>query len=834
MSGRAWRRDAAIALVLLLVGAAAGTGYVQLVIRSGGKPWFYQGDFGPAVMLACGHGFSTPDAARIPALAEFLATRTDRFSCTQLPADPPKLALSGPQPQFTWGYLMRAAALVWALRGVSWSGLAPLSGAMFGATLALTFLLFRLIAGVALSSAAALFVLTSPAFLVQLPNLRDYSKVPFLLAIAIVLGCLLRRSVRPSRLLALSAAYGAAVGVGIGFRNDPLITVPPFAVLLALARSTGGWRAQAGWKMAAAAVAALSFVFTSRPVLWAYGQGGGANSQHAALLGLMSPFDDALRVENGSLYDVGYLVGDSYAAAIVGGYASRIAGRPQPIEAYSTRYDAALNGYLARIATTLPADLVIRGYASLLNVVWLPSGAGETRPLPYASSRWAARASAARSALLRAVRLLWPAALLAAFAITAASDLRLATVIGALFVYFAAYPAIQFNERHLFHLGLIPLAAAAFVIQSGLDRRFLRDVPAGWPGRLALFAAAGAILIAAPVIALRQYQQRRADTLLRSHIAAAVENVPVVESILGNGDVALDVSSAAEGGARSVPGSVESDYLVAEFGGAACDARTVEMTLRYAASDPFVDFSRTVAVAPPIDAGTMSRVMITVFYYYQPVDATTPHRIWYRFKGIELGGEDRACLTGLRRMAHPIAAPLLLNAQLPSDWDRAPLYQTLTDWERRPPRLTVPSVHTAPPGLRFSRALLDRPLEPLNPADVEERAATVTIASGRVSVDGAGGVGGAGPFMYLARTKPMALRASARFVAEGTLEQGGLTIGLVQEGQWVRQAHIVTPGRFIAVVEVPADGDYSLVIANNLSGGSLINRFVIDRAGWVR
>ena len=73
-----------------------------------------------------------------------------------------------------------------------------------------------------------------------------------------------------------------------------------------------------------------------------------------------------------------------------------------------------------------------------------------------------------------------------------------------------------------------------------------------------------------------------------------------------------------------------------------------------------------------------------------------------------------------------------------------------------------------------------------------------------------------------------------RLVAEGTLDRGGLSIGLVTDGRWSMQVPITQPGRFLAVIEVPADGQYALIIANNLRGPSLRNQFALTRLAWAR
>ena len=48
-------------------------------------PAFYQAEFGPAVMQACGRGFVNVDVMTAPALHAFLDQRVDRLRCEELP-----------------------------------------------------------------------------------------------------------------------------------------------------------------------------------------------------------------------------------------------------------------------------------------------------------------------------------------------------------------------------------------------------------------------------------------------------------------------------------------------------------------------------------------------------------------------------------------------------------------------------------------------------------------------------------------------------------------------------------------------------------------------------
>ena len=76
--------DAVLCVSLFALAAVIGASYVRTVIDAGGKPRFYQGEFGPAVMAACGRGYLNPDVDRLPAVKAFLNLDRDTLPCSEL------------------------------------------------------------------------------------------------------------------------------------------------------------------------------------------------------------------------------------------------------------------------------------------------------------------------------------------------------------------------------------------------------------------------------------------------------------------------------------------------------------------------------------------------------------------------------------------------------------------------------------------------------------------------------------------------------------------------------------------------------------------------------
>ena len=154
---------------LSTVAAAVAFAAMSAYAAAGLTAQFYQSQFGPAVLFACGHGFQNPAAAEPQAvgsvglvqaeamapgfelLGEFLSQRRSAMACSELPAT------FSPSPVGTFQaghrYLMMFAAIVWRATGVSWSALHVVSAAFAGATAGILYLFLRAGMGRVLASA---------------------------------------------------------------------------------------------------------------------------------------------------------------------------------------------------------------------------------------------------------------------------------------------------------------------------------------------------------------------------------------------------------------------------------------------------------------------------------------------------------------------------------------------------------------------------------------------------------------------------------------------------------------------------------------------------------
>ena len=609
--------DVVIAAVLFLLAAIAGSAVYTRAVHSARRPFFYQTYFEPAVMLACGKGFLITQPQPAPAaLRAFLTEQRDRFSCDELP---PGLTVGTTGLyQRPWLYFFTTVGAAWRVLGITWSGLGPLFGMLFGASAVLAYRLCRLIVGRVAATACTAAFCASPLQLSNLPNLRDYAKAPFTLALLAILIALVIRIRRRREVLLLALAYGIVMGIGYGFRSDFLIDIPPFLVAVVFFLP-GGVLRNGALKLAATACFAAGFVAAGWPIISTAVSSGGCQ-WHVALLGLASPFNDALGVHGGS-YGWGHLYDDQYVWASVSNYATRFRPDLGYIEYCSHGYDVASWEYYRRILLTFPADMMTRAFASALHVVSLPF---------------------ARVAAMRVVGVL----LAAAFVIAAGSvSARLAWFTVFVLVYFAGYPALQFLPRHYFPFEIIGWLLLAWAVERVVRRGFGGDL---WRG--AARAAVALAVLVATLLALRVYQQRRASALLEEYGNAQTDPL-VVESRSGPKPTEIAVVAAL--------GRTRARFL--EITAADCRPGTA-VTLRYDPAYSQTDFTRTVRLSG--SGRGLTRLFEPVYDTFTGVDVSDPACVAHAFT---VRGADRF--------------PLLLSAQLPADWASQRQYQQMS-WTR--------------------------------------------------------------------------------------------------------------------------------------------------------
>jgi hypothetical protein len=808
------RTDALIAGIILAFGIALGAVYRKAYDDASGPQDLPKREFGAAVAMACGHGYVNPGYVLTPALDAFLADRSDRLACSDLPAALPPMDLNATQRLYR--YLMMSAGLVWRVTGVSWRGLAPLYAIAYGATLVAAYGIFRLAISRPLSVAATVGLALSAVHLQHLPFLRDYAKAPFILALILVMGRMAMAPWSARRNLIYSAAFGVLLGIGFGFRNDLLIAIVPWLVVVFFALP-GSLVANLRVKTACVAVSAATFVVAAWPILAGYA--AGSNTGHVTVLGLMTPFDGPLGIAS-PIYDTGYLYNDQYGWTVVQSFAFRQFGKA--VFYMEKEYDRLAVLYVLTIARHWPADLLARAYGSVLTVLELPFAMGEhVSMIPVgARGRVIIRFYTDSSRALQMLNGFGAPMTAAALAIAFVRNLRAGIVLLFMLVYFAGYPALQFHVRHYFHLEFIGWFALAFLVDQCVIAARQRATLSWRPiVRGLAFTAAGVAALAALLGVTRLYQAAHTRGLLRDdYLAADREPVETTNRPIAAGRVLVDTSNVWRPKPSGAP--IRTEYLVAQFSARNCDAVQVPATFRYAASVPGYDFSRDVDVRLRPGAGP-TVVMQAVF----DVPGSS------RFAGIELPAREAGCLTGVYRVKANRLPPVLLDLNAPASWDRAKLYQTLTAFESPSdgdadlPRLYS---HSRTEALRPEAPLT---LFPLKGARLEYR--------NRIVADGdAGSLVIAGrpdtPSSAVLVLNEQLLPAGAVVVARGDVRDGGIALTLTRDGRMIDGVEVTARGGFEAALSVPVTGRYTVSLANRITARwRRRNDVTIAAFGWM-
>lgn len=646
---------------LLVAGFLISFAAIKVYRAQGNLPRFYQENFGPAVMMTCGHGFTAPSFHQSPPeLFAFLRVERNDFDCAMFPATltPEVVTWNG-----TWFYLYGTVSLVWRLVGITWTSLDVLSAAMGGIALAALFGLFRLICGRPLAALAALAVSLSPSHLDQVPMLRDFSKAPFVLLAILVLGWLVLRPLGRRAAFALALLYGVIVGLGIGFRSDVIVMLP-FGLIVMVLLLPGRFRDAWPRNLMMAAVALLAFVVAGYPPL--KGQQTGGCQFHYSLLGLTAPPVRNLNVDT-PIYAFGDHFLDTFIDLKVGDYSARVMGQSVP-NLCAPEYDRASAEMFFGLARTFPADIVTHAYGSAMTVL----RAGFTPPrleralgrVPYAVlfARPFDRAAYLIGALGPIVT-----AIAVAVAWSAAPRFGIALTIFVLFL--TGYPAIEFESRHFFHLRFIPVWALLLV-----GRAWLRTRPELRRSRI----RSGAIAVAGLLVAMgmtlamiRWYQRGPMVALYESYLAAPTEPLPTApasDSIRLVDWRSIDFAPP--------PGHRSSDMLVITVSAAGCgDSGPLDLRVGYDVDGPGHDVSSVVRVQRGAPGSAPTQVFFPVFS-----QAHLDHS-YLRFSKLETLGRPADCISSVARFADRAALPLWIQAQAPPDWRDRSLFQSLS-WRR--------------------------------------------------------------------------------------------------------------------------------------------------------
>ncbi len=547
----------------------------------------------PAALFAAGFGLGRTDCGEggFPELDAFFQRKIAAVPCGAYPESCGEPYTRNFHFYFHY-YLIAYMGWMFRLFGISVGTIHLACVLMHVTAMAALYGLFRLVMGRLLSLAGVLYVATSPVFLVLVPDFRDYGKVPFILTALCLMGYILKNARPPGRLLGLSLALGVVIGVGYGFRQDLLICMPPAAILLlfgARLSASHPWR----WRMAAALTVIAAFALTALPVFRGRQESGGFILAHTLLQGISASAEGEIGFGNAD-YDFGFLGLDTPVIASVAAYARRT-GCDYPDSYISREYGDAGTRLFREIALLFPADFAARALAAAEHAFHIPGSRfiEETMHLePYRSNGERLRLlDAIHNPADRFFSACGPLCAVLFVFLLAAQGYRKAVWVCGLFLYFAAYPSLLAECRHLFYLAFLPAFFTGGVVSLGFGRvraalRSRKDIPlrtflgGGIRQTLKglLFVVVLTAVVAASLASLRLYQHARVSRMLAAYDAARLSPIPV-EKESGENTVRLRPARTLPELLGSSPpgqGQVVPAYLALRFREA---DRTVVVTL---------------------------------------------------------------------------------------------------------------------------------------------------------------------------------------------------------------------------------------------------------------
>ena len=682
--------DCLLILALLILSAVVSFAYMSDFTKKGFKPHFYQNMFSPAVLDVCGMGFKMPILKEGSLLKEFLDLKKDSFSCEDLHQED-LVARVGLNP-FTGQtqYLMKLVALTWSVRGISWSALAPLYSLFFSLNIGLLYFLFRLGMGRWVAFAGSALLSISWVHLTYLPHLRDYSKATFLLALILILGCLVKWGNRRGSIVALAAGFGAVTGVGLGFRQDILICIPPFIVTLFFLLPCGA-RSNIRAKLEGLVLSSLLIFLVGWGPLSSLEQAN--NGWHVILMGFAPSFTEALGLKE-SIYQWIARYDDHLVRSMVSIYSYH----KDSVYAFisTSQYDKITAAYFFEFVKLFPADLLTRVLASMANILNLSFVAPADQPLVNQS---------ALEIIYRGRQTLmapfvgwglWPVVM--ALLVQSAYKMRFAIFSVLFLFYFCAAQTLQFHARHYFYLEFVFWWGLGFLLHHGWlrARESIRAVNLARAGKVTRneiirprerwlttlsrplkFSGIILLITLGSLYGLREYQEGRLKEIFSAYDKA--ELVPLNWRAISQTNNSYLVEAQDFAGENSLwpeqsGVSYGFQYLVAEFLPRCESARksgAVSPTFILGRENGRMDFAKNLTVIVPAKATGPTRV-------YYPVHSSRDARGLHTFKGLELSARDKACLSKIYKVKEPLSlSPVTLILTLPQDWETRPLYLSL-------------------------------------------------------------------------------------------------------------------------------------------------------------
>ena len=498
----------------------------------------------------------------------------------------------------------------------------------FGLTVLACYGLFRLGAGPLVASLASVPIIFSDLHLGSALHPGEYVKAPFMLGAWFFLGTIARREWGVRGLVGLSLAAGLAVGLGIGFRPDVLVCLPVAIVVMGVfpPPSVRPWR-----RCLAVALFLAAAALSGGPVLKATFFSGSGSLLPVQVLGGMDRSFSYYYAQP-ALYDYGIRFDDSHITYLINSYNQRVLGAQTIVGFQSKEMQRAATRLLVDIDRLFPADLLLRTWAAIVNVLKL--------------SRFG----------VPAALVVIPFLLLA--------NVRLGSLVVFLLLGTVGYVSLIFQTKHFFHLEWVPWWFVAVAVEQAATRLALPaslGLPA-WLRSHARSIAALLLLVAAAYGAfmlVRRHQQSKMIALLDDY-TKRLHSEPLLTATTIADDGLTRLKAEPLGlAARATP--LVEDYLVLDVEcGASGDADVVAIYEQ--ATSP------REAISVPCSTGPRRWKLFWPVYQYPPLS---------RFDRFEWKTDSSIRVRSVRRVTDLSRIPILLKLSVPDDYASRPWYQTL-------------------------------------------------------------------------------------------------------------------------------------------------------------
>ncbi|MFA7691583.1 MAG: tetratricopeptide repeat protein [Candidatus Hydrogenedentes bacterium] len=520
--------DILLAFLIFCIGGAVGYGHLRSLRTDRSSVTGIELLYGPAAMLVQGKGFISPNVLEYPELRAFLNGEIE-----SLPEDAvPEIVVESPSQVATYHrYLNYSVALFWRLFGISWTSTEPLLALLFAWSSLAIYGLMRLGMRRSIAFVLVFLVILSPAMLGRITELRDFSKAPFILSVLWGLGWAIRHKISSRQLLFLSIVLGVTIGIGCGFRMDLVVFMPlAWAVLSVVALRVDGTGRSRLRPLMSVLLLPLCFLITILPLFTEIE--GPTHPNHHLVQGLSTK-----RQYNLGLLPASYRPlssgSDCYVFSAIQSHMRRTSGENKSNFSLDTSgADVAGTNWLKSAIGYFPADFLARAYGAVLRNLRYADAYPHTFAMPTKGHAYMYSFHHKLAAHLNRFGLVYAVAVLLILAVH-----QPLWALGIFFfvLYVLGYIGLQCEYRHAFPLAFFPFWILGFLLNWTLIftvHLYKRGVPPkGWwivSGiRAAVFLSLCFILLIAPLMVSRIYQEHKIRPLLNLYRKAETTPVPV-------------------------------------------------------------------------------------------------------------------------------------------------------------------------------------------------------------------------------------------------------------------------------------------------------------------